>query len=183
MVVILPKGSISNQKRHGITHFLRIPFATPRSTPQFLQSLRQVSQDPIAAALPRAAWNTPNELYHSFGSLSLGKPGRLDKAIQLLRELNMDRIARAIAARSDTDAITKSACQSSGVVQPIQAPIVSVQGLGLTPAREGFLRNTERLTGDIKENSPWIEQFQLIVSKIFQDADLIQVSSATFRPL
>lgn len=168
-----------NQKYYGITHFLRIPFATPESTPQFLQSLRHVSQDPIAAALPQAAWKTPNELYQSMGPLSLLKPGRLDGAIRLLRELDMDQIARAIAARSDTDIVTNSTCRSSGMVQAVQAPIISLQGLGLIPAYE----RTRELTCDVKGDRRWIEQFKLIVSKIFQDADLIRLSSPMSRPL
>lgn len=183
MVVTLPKGSVLNKKKYGITHFLRLPFATPESTPQLLQSLRHVSQDPITAALPQAPWKTPNELHQSFGSLSLRKPGRLDRAIQLLRDLNMDRIARAIAASSDTDIVTKSTCRSSGMVQSVQAPIISLQGLGVYRAQERFLHGTMELTCDIKENRRWIEQFRLIVSKIFQDADLIQVSSPISRAL
>lgn len=183
MVVILPKGSVRNKKLYGITHFLRIPFATPKSTPQLLQSLGQVSQDPIAAALPRAAWNTLDELPYLVGALSLLKPGRLDRAIQLLRELNMDSIARAIATTSGTDVVKQPTCRSTETVHPVQAPIISLQGLGLTPAHDHLLRKAKEMICDIRESRPFLEQFKLIVSKIFQDADLIRVAGPAARTL
>jgi len=117
------------------------------------------------------------------GVLSLSKPGRLDRAIRLLRELNMERIARAIAATSDPDVVTKSVRQSTEIVKPAQAPIISLQGLGLGPSDERFLRNAKELSCHIRENRPFLEQFKLIVSKIFQDAELIQVSSPITRRL
>lgn len=181
MVVVLPAGMSVNIPKYGITHFLRIPFATSRSNPQLLHSLGNVAQDPIAVALPRAAWKFPDELHYFVGVLSLRKPGRLDRAIRLLRELNMDRISETIAATSVTDDLTKPARWSAEMVEPVQAPTISLQGL--RPAKERFLRVTKELNCDIKENRPWIEQFKQIVSKIFQDAGLLQVTSLTSRSL
>lgn len=177
MVVVIPKGMPVNIRRYGITHFLRIPFATSRSIPQLLHSLGQVAQDPIAVALPRAAWSTPDELHYSVGPLSLGKPGRLDRAIRLLRELNMDRISETIAGSSGTNVSKKTAYHSA------QAPIVSLQGLGISPADNKVLRSTKVLSCDFGETRPFLEQFRLIVSKVFQDADLMQVSYQMSKPM
>jgi len=179
MVVILPKGSMRNKWNYGITHFLRIPIATPESTPQLLQSLGHVAQDPIAAALPRAAWRTPDELHYHVAPLSLLEPGRLDRAIRLLRGLNMNRISKAIAAASGTNVVNEPAGRSTEMVHSVQAPITSLQGLGLPPNGKNCLRKTKEMVCNIRERRPFLKQFKSIVFKIFQDADLIQISGST----
>jgi len=183
MVVTLPKGAARNKKKYGITHFLRIPLATDKSTSQLLRSLKQVSQDPIAAALPRAAWNTLDELHYLVGPLSLLKPGRLDRAIRLLRELDMKQIAKAIAATSGTDVVKQPASRSTETVYSVQSPIISLQGMGLAPTDKHFLRKTKTISCNIRESRPFLEQFRMTVSKIFEDADLIQVAGPVSRPI
>ena len=74
--------------QHGITHFLRIPFATQKSTPQLLASINHVARDPIASALPRIASKTPDQLQYSVGMLSLTTPARMKAAVQLLKTLH-----------------------------------------------------------------------------------------------
>lgn len=75
---------------YGITHFLRIPFTTRRSTPQLVSSIKHVARDPIASALPYIAWKTPEELHYPVGLLSLTTPSHIKAAIQLLKALNAD---------------------------------------------------------------------------------------------
>lgn len=87
MVVTLPERTLGSLKKHRITHFLRIPFATAKSTPQLRQSIDHVARDPITAALPRAAWPAPDELHYALGPLSLLKPERKERAERLLPKL------------------------------------------------------------------------------------------------
>ncbi|KAL8683900.1 MAG: hypothetical protein Q9186_000111 [Xanthomendoza sp. 1 TL-2023] len=89
MVVVLPQGSLANILHHGITHFLRIPFATAKSTVQLQDSIERVATDPIAAELPRAAWNAPDEVHFQVSPLSLKTPSRVRAATQLLRDIQL----------------------------------------------------------------------------------------------
>lgn len=70
-----------------MTHILRIPFATAQSTPQFLNSIARVAEDPITSALPRAAWSVPGEINFNITALSLKTPAQLEAAIQLLKDM------------------------------------------------------------------------------------------------
>ena len=85
MVVVLPKTMSFSAENKGLTHFLRIPFATTKSTPQLLKSLDQIARDPLAAELPRAAWSAPDQVHYTFAQLSLKTPARIAAASQLLR--------------------------------------------------------------------------------------------------
>lgn len=105
MVVVLPQAGLINIKKYGITHFLRIPFATAKSTPQLLHSLQRVAEDPIAAALPRLAWLTPDELFFSIGSLSLKTTSRRRTAIRLLND-----VSRTYSANSLKDPASEYDC-------------------------------------------------------------------------
>ncbi len=67
--------------KHRITHFLRIPYATAESTPQIVNAVERLAQDPITAALPRQAWLQPGRFHLGFSSLSLGTPDRVKAAI------------------------------------------------------------------------------------------------------
>lgn len=87
-MVKIPNSASINIAKFGITHFLRIPFATTQSTPQLLESVQQVSEDPITAVLPRAAWSVPDEIHCSMGPLSLKTPARVKAASDLLLELH-----------------------------------------------------------------------------------------------
>ncbi|KAI4226284.1 MAG: hypothetical protein L6R36_003275, partial [Xanthoria steineri] len=96
MVVILPRGRVMNLKKYGITHFLRIPFATAKSTPQLLRSVERVAQDPIASALPRLAWRNPDELHFAAGLLSLKTPSCVRTATRLLTDITRTYSANSL---------------------------------------------------------------------------------------
>ena len=87
MVVVLPRAASIKIREYGITHILRIPFATAKSTPQLLRSIERVAQDPIASALPRLAWNSPDEVHLVTKSLSLKTPSCIKAATRLLNEV------------------------------------------------------------------------------------------------
>ena len=111
MVVVLPRGSGVNLKKYGITHFLRIPFATVKSTPQLLRSVERVAQDPIASALPRLAWNTPDEVQLLTGFLSLKTPSCIDTATRLLNDVTRAYSANGLefsASESDSHLFCRS---------------------------------------------------------------------------
>lgn len=80
-------GGIS---RYGLTHALRVPLPTPTSRPQLEGALRRVMSDPIASHIHPAAFTRPDSLYLEIGSLSLQTPERVEKAVRLLKSLDLD---------------------------------------------------------------------------------------------
>lgn len=86
MVTRVPARAQFQAFKYGITHFLRIPYATRESTPQLLKSLQQVAEDPIASELPREAWLRPDQLLLGVGLLRLETEERLKGACRLLHE-------------------------------------------------------------------------------------------------
>jgi hypothetical protein len=92
-IIKLPKGVPPRKAKHGLTHFLRVPFATSISTPLLQKSILEIALDPIAAALPQIAWNNPSQVHFTITALSLKKPDRVNAAAQLLQGLDMNQIA------------------------------------------------------------------------------------------
>lgn len=134
MIIKLPKGIPSNKKKHGLTHFLRIPFATSISTPLLQKSIQQVARDPIAAALPQTAWSYPTQVHFTIILLSLKTPDPVNAAVQLLQKLNMAQIADHIANSTLTSRCVHPAAQviptkDEEVLASGQAPVVALQGL------------------------------------------------------
>lgn len=74
------------------THFLYIPIGTRASSARLKDALTVIASDPLAAALPRAAWLTVRELRYSIGSLRLQDKKQVNKAIHLLRSPEVRRI-------------------------------------------------------------------------------------------
>ncbi|KAI4188324.1 MAG: hypothetical protein LQ346_005336 [Caloplaca aetnensis] len=129
MVVRLPRGAPYLTQELGITHFLRIPFATTESIPQLLSSLGNVAQDPIASALPRTAWSAPDQVHFTIGGLSLKTPARIEAATQLLTEFG-----RVCTAKSNPRPHFHAAAKifSEGRTDLLhleQPPVVSLEGL------------------------------------------------------
>lgn len=89
MVVLVPWNTLINRHAYGITHFLRIPYATRQSRPQLLESLNRIAQDPIATALPKETWCHPERLHFAIGLLRLKSPERVREACQLLQDISV----------------------------------------------------------------------------------------------
>ncbi len=107
MVIRLPKGAEVSPTKYKLTHFLRIPLATKVSTPQLIQSLKHVSQDPTAAALPPQVWSNLDQISCHVTSLSLPTPARVESAIRLLETLDLYKIMSEI--KEAPSAVTASA--------------------------------------------------------------------------
>lgn len=102
MVIRLPPRTPIQAINYGITHFLRIPYATRESTPQLLRSLQQVAEDPIASELPREAWLRPDQLFLDAGLLRLETKERVKEACRLLHEFAIRYRSNAISNPSGT---------------------------------------------------------------------------------
>ncbi|CAL8579788.1 hypothetical protein XPA_005519 [Xanthoria parietina] len=146
MVVVLPRASLIRLREHGITHFLRIPFTTAKSTPQLLRSIERVAQDPIASALPRLAWNSPDEVHFATGLLSLKTPSCKKTATRLLND------------------VTRTYSANSFGLSARPTPAISLQGLATAQdpsKRTGFL------LCEIRESWPFLEDFCSQVQRAF----------------
>ncbi|KAL9032835.1 MAG: hypothetical protein Q9180_006282 [Flavoplaca navasiana] len=73
-----------------VTHLLRIPYATPISTPQIIDSIELVARDPIASALPRVAWKAPGLLHFPIAPLNLKTPADIEEASQTLQAFSAE---------------------------------------------------------------------------------------------
>ena len=74
------------------THFLYIPVGTRASSARVNDALSEIINDPLAGALPRAAWVNGRELRYSIEPLRLQDKAQVDKAEHLLRSPEVRRI-------------------------------------------------------------------------------------------
>ncbi len=100
----LPRSQFKNILK--ITHYIRIPLLNQTSSSQIQETLCQVANDPIAAAVPRKAYQPLQRLSLGVAGLSLPTEESKNKAITLLQELgNQDWqkiFSKVEAARSST---------------------------------------------------------------------------------
>ncbi|KAL8686589.1 MAG: hypothetical protein Q9218_006999 [Villophora microphyllina] len=92
--------------KHQVTHSLRIPLATAVSTPQLLESIAKVAEDPIAMELPRAVWSVPDQLQLPIAGLSLKTSAQENAATQLLQQLDLGSIMRDIEISLNEDLVS-----------------------------------------------------------------------------
>lgn len=157
----------------------------------------QVAQDPMMAEVPGAAWCGLDEIHLSIGALDLKTPARLQRAIQILRNLDMYRVARDIATSSkcilpspevsptQAEVHRDRAVRTTGH-ETAEAPLVALRGVCLrleNPSDRRSFLNTKEINCHIEEDRPFLVEFKLRVSKIFADAGLIPVHNQTPSPL
>ena len=136
-----PSGMVSNVKRLRATHFIRIPIATAKSTPQIRRSTEHVAQDPIASALPRFAWLGPNEMKYSLGLLSLETRSHVESAIELLNSISRSCSANGLeesAGECDLHFLWRP---QHSFQWPRTIPRVSLYGLDENVARPSSLED------------------------------------------
>lgn len=176
-MIRLPKGSTGKRKL-GLTHFLRVPFATSISTAQLKQSIEEVARDPIAAAMPRIAWNDPDRMHFVIAVLNLKSPDRVNAAVQLLQDLDLTQIADRIATPFPKYRAMQSAAQYSpisdeGTLTSGQAPIVALQGLQDPQRRAHYPHGTRELRCYVKETRPFLARFRSLLVAEFEKAGFI----------
>lgn len=175
------RGVSTSVRKHGLTHFLRIPFATSISTPQLQQSILQVARDPIAAALPQAAWSYPSQVHFAITSLSLKSPDRVNAAVQLLQELDMPQIADHIATSFPKNhpvqpAVKDISIREEEALVSGQAPVVALQGLQEVRRMANYPQATKDLHCHVKENKPFLAHFRSLVRVELEKAGFVPVS-------
>ena len=177
----------SRLPRNAFTHFLRIPLATSKSTPELMKSLEQVAQDPIAAALPRQVWSAPDSLHIVIGELNLKGPGRLDLAAELLEKLDLIQILSLIApstalplSRTDNTAVSRA---SRGTGHPAQIATVALQGLDRFTPNPSYPNATKTLKCYIKERVPFLIPLCSQISNEFLKANLMPIPPKPPSPL
>ncbi len=117
----LPRSLFKNIFK--ITHYIRIPLLNQTSSSQIQETLCQIANDPISAAVPREAYNPLQRLSLSVASLSLPTEESKNKAITLLQELgNQDwqkiffefEAARSSASTMNPESLCNGHFQFSG---------------------------------------------------------------------
>jgi len=181
MIIKAQRGISASVRKHGLTHFLRIPFATLISIPQLQQSILQVPQDPIAAALPPVAWSYPTQVHFAIISLSLKTPDRVNAAVQLLQKLDMAQIADHIATSSLKNRPVHPAAKDiptrdEETLASGQAPIVALQGLQELHRTTNYPYETKELRSYVKTRQPFLAQFRSKLCDEFEKAEFVPVA-------
>ncbi|KAL8992262.1 MAG: hypothetical protein Q9169_007236 [Polycauliona sp. 2 TL-2023] len=149
---------------YGVTHFVRIPYATAESTPQIANATERLARDPIAAALPREAWCTPGQYHLSIMPLSLKTPARVDKALQLLNSLKPSGAAKMGESKAK-------------LLERSHPPSVSLYGL----RKNKEFPEVGYLGCSVKEPAPFLKAFRALIIETFFGAGLIPVAPPTYR--
>ena len=184
MGVVQRVGVSMSKGKYGLTHFLRIPLATAKSTPQLLASIDRIATDPITSAFPPAAWSSPDQIYLSIGCLSLKTPARVAAAVELLRRLDIPAIIDSTATTQDVSSTIVgdahkylyTASSSAKVTEkpdPAQAPAVTLRGLSIPPRALDYPRKTKELLCHIVESRPFLRHFCAIASTLFENQGFI----------
>jgi len=180
-IIKLPKGVPPRKAKHGLTHFLRVPFATSISTPLLQKSIQEIARDPIAAALPQIAWNNPSQVRFTITALSLKTPDRVNAAAQLLHGLDKTQIADQIAIsshknRSMPPATQDTTIRDQGSLASGQAPAVALQGLQDPQRTVHYPHATRELRCYVKEYAPFLAHFRSLVCFEFEKAGFVPVA-------
>ena len=78
----------------GLTHYLCLPILTEASRAQFRASFAHLLNHPASAAIPPGAFRPPGTLHLRVGTLRLETSERTAAAIELLRNLQVDKILK-----------------------------------------------------------------------------------------
>lgn len=177
-MIKLPTGISTGKWKHGLSHFLRVPFATSISTTQLHQSIQQIARDPIAAALPQIAWNNPGRVHCVIAVLSLKTTDRVNAAVQLLQDLDLTQISDHVAIPSPKNHFMHSAAQDTtirdeGTVTSKQAPVVALQGLQDPQLTARHPHATRGLRCYVKESRPFLARFRSLLAVEFDKAGFL----------
>lgn len=169
--------------KHGFTHALRVPLATPSSRPQLEGALRRIMSDPTASHVHPAAFARPDALYLEIGTLSLQPPESLGKAVQLLKSLDLDgMILDCMQSQRPAGGDSSDLPRSSAVsCKPL---VVSMSGISPNKA----LNDCRRLYMPLTDHSGFLLPFILAVRQRFLSAsflklDNLQGKNSGFIPL
>ena len=88
MVLGRSEGRGVNLQKYGITHLMRIPYATRYSRTQLHQAIERIAHDPIATELSKQCWKHPEQLHFLITRLRLDSAKSVKKACQLLRDVS-----------------------------------------------------------------------------------------------
>lgn len=156
-------------ERIGLTHALRIPLATRTSRPQLESSLRKVMSDPTASNIHPAAFGPPDMHFVHTGTLSLERPEIEAKTLQVLEELDLERMLLQ-CSQSRGLGIGKEHPQPQTL--PSRMPLrVSLSGL----AYNSSLHDCRRLYAPIVDHTGILPEFTQAIRKQFAAAGLIAV--------
>ncbi|KAL8644726.1 MAG: hypothetical protein Q9226_007619 [Calogaya cf. arnoldii] len=168
MVVRVPRGTQINKDSYGITHFLRIPYATRQSRPQLFESLTRIAQDPLAVQLPTEAWHHPEQLQLEVGLLRLDSPKREAEACQLLQEIG-DQYRPLGLVPIPRLANSNNVTEESSQHLP---PVVALHGLVEKP-RPLYPKKALNLVCNVNEPQPFLIDFASRISDIFIARDFM----------
>lgn len=125
-----------NLAKYGFTHALRIPIATQASRPQLTKSLQHAMSDPTAANIHPAAFNPPGVYCITLGYLALETPDRVERALQFLKDLMLDRTLSEII-ESKYKAVHSTAMPNSGsrVLKPLRVSVSGLESYNQPPSK------------------------------------------------
>lgn len=174
--MVLVTGAVRSIQKYKFTHFLRVPLATSRSRPQLRESLDLAAQDPITAALPRRTWSVPDEMHYVLGALGLQSPAAVEKAVQILKNMDLHRMIETLVACTRDSTISfdtaKPFSSNDRARHPLERPMVTLRGLYPAPTSE-YPSRTKSLTCNITERMPFLSKFRQEVLKPFSKARLM----------
>ncbi|KAL8814761.1 MAG: hypothetical protein Q9191_008522, partial [Dirinaria sp. TL-2023a] len=159
------------------------------STPQLINSLGRIAHDPIAAALPRIAWNVPDELHCGLQTLSLKTSTQLNTAVRLLEGLDMNHLANIVATLQNSSNpppynptldfdFDKPSAAGEDRPRLIQGPVVALHGLTVPSGQKRFHpQSTRALYCWVKEPRPFLNPFRTAVTEIFLHHGLVPIIS------
>ena len=85
--------------RHNITHFIRIPLASPKSRSRLEKFLLRLKNDPLTSVIPYPAWMTVDSLGISLAGLSLPDSTSVYTACEILKNLDLPSKMRELPGK------------------------------------------------------------------------------------
>ena len=173
--------SLAGIVKHGFTHALRIPLATPTSRPQLERALRRIMSHPTASHVHPAAFARPDTLYLEIGTIRLQTPESLEKAVQLLKSLDLngmmfDCMQSQRPAGGDSSDLPMSS--------PVSCKPLLVSMSGISHAKT--LSYCRRLHVPVADHSGFLLPFLLAVRQKFLSASFLKLDTLqdpTYIPL
>lgn len=142
---ILPNPLSRGVGHDKITHALRIPLATAKSSPQLQRSLDKIRRDDLTRALPNPAWSQVGSLCLHIGSLSLPNQSRLTTAQGTLK--NFD-VASSLGDRAQPLSVTLRGLHSGLVGE--QRELTNRLYANVAFTDDTGLASLRRLTADLR---------------------------------
>ena len=161
--------SLSRQQTLGITHFLCIPLATSTSRPMISDAYRKIIHDPASSNIPKLYFKYPEQLHVNLGNLRLDTPQRLDRALTLLRSLDIPSILHDTfySSASYTRSTTKTISSLNSILD------VSLEGIYCDPRHQGNSKELFALYANVFGRSGLLPRVCVAIYKALSDADLV----------